>query len=185
VQEQSLLKIQNKIVFIYMGKKIILTEEQLKRISSLINEDFDSHIYDLILDKYNEVGLEGMAQDEIDYLKSGGETDIPESFREPERQSFVEGGEGDDEVMARELMELSEAQGYRLIKSENVPEKFAIRLQFTEEIYEEVLRIFGGMEYRDSMGKLVKVDVDDQKTKISVVLPMSWYDLMFNEDSEV
>jgi hypothetical protein len=35
------------------------------------------------------------------------------------------------------------------------------------------------------MGKLVKVDVDDQKTKISVVLPMSWYDLMFNEDSEV
>jgi hypothetical protein len=48
-----------------------------------------------------------------------------------------------------------------------------------------VLRIFGGMEYRDGMGKLVKVDVDDQKTKISVVLPMSWYDLMFNEDSEV
>jgi hypothetical protein len=87
--------------------------------------------------------------------------------------------------MARELMELSEAQGYRLIKSENVPEKFAIRLQFTEDIYGEVLRIFGGMEYRDGMGKLVKVDVDDQKTKISVVLPMSWYDLMFNEDSEV
>jgi hypothetical protein len=168
-----------------MGKKIILTEEQLKRISSLINEDFDSHIYDLILDKYNEVGLEGMAQDEIDYLKSGGETDIPESFREPERQSFVEGGEGDDEVMARELRELGEAQGYKLIKPETSNDLFAIRLDFTEEIYNEVLRIFGGMEYRDSMGKLVKVDVDDQKTKISVVLPMSWYDLMFNEDSEV
>ncbi len=168
-----------------MGKKIILTEGQLKRISFLINEEFDSHIYDLILDKYNEVGLEGMAQDEIDYLKSGGETEIPESFREPERQPFSEGGEGDDEVMARELRELAEAQGYRLIKSENVPEKFAIRLQFTEEIYGEVLRIFGGMEYRDSMNNLIKVDVDDQKSRISVVMPIIWYDLMFNEDSEV
>jgi len=167
-----------------MGKKIILTEGQLKRISFLINEEFDSHIYDLILDKYNEVGLEGMAQDEIDYLKSGGETDIPESFREPERQPFAEGGEGDDEVMARELMELSEAQGYRLIKKEHITDIFGVRLQFTEEIYEEVLRIFGGMEYRDNMGKLVRVKVDDQKTSISIILPMSWYDLMFNEDSE-
>jgi hypothetical protein len=168
-----------------MAKKIILTEEQLKRISFLINEEFDSHIYDLILDKYNEVGLEGMDEDEVDYLKSGGETEIPTSFREPEKQPFYEGGEGDDEVMARELRELGEAQGYRLMKSENVPEKFAIRLQFTEEIYGEVLRIFGGMEYRDSMNNLIKVGVDDQKSRISVVLPMSWYDLMFNEDSEV
>jgi hypothetical protein len=168
-----------------MAKKIILTEEQLKRISFLINEEFDSHIYDLILDKYNEVGLEGMDEDEVDYLKSGGETEIPTSFREPEKQPFSEGGEGDDEVMARELMELSEAQGYRLIKSENVPEKFGIRLQYTDEIYNEVLRIFGGMEYRDNMNNLIKVGVDDQKSRISVVLPMSWYDLMFNEDSEV
>ena len=168
-----------------MGKKIILTEEQLKRISSLINEDFDSHIYDLILDEYNEVGLEGMEGDEINYLKSGGETEIPTSLREPEKQSYTEGGDGDDETAARELMELAEAQGYRLIKEENVTNIFAIRLEFTEEIYSEVLRIFGGMEYRDSMNNLIKINVNDKKTKISVILPMSWYDLMFNEDSEV
>ena len=168
-----------------MAKKIILTEEQLKRISSLINEDFDSHIYDLILDKYNEVGLGGMEEDEINYLKSGGETEIPTSLREPEKQSYTEGGDGDDETAARELMELAEAQGYRLIKEENVTNIFAIRLDFTEEIYSEVLRIFGGMEYRDSMNNLIKINVNDKKTKISVILPMSWYDLMFNEDSEV
>jgi hypothetical protein len=168
-----------------MAKKIILTEEQLKRISSLINEDFDSHIYDLILDKYNEVGLGGMEEDEINYLKSGGETEIPTSLREPEKQSYTEGGDGDDETAARELMELAEAQGYRLIKEENVTNIFAIRLKFTEEIYSEVLRIFGGMEYRDSMNNLIKINVNDKKTKISVILPMSWYDLMFNEDSEV
>lgn len=168
-----------------MAKKIILTEEQLKRITSLINEDFDSHIYDLILDKYNEVGLEGMAEDEIAYLKSGGESEIPVSFKEPEAQPFVEGGEGDDETMARELAELAEAQGYRLIKSENIPDIFAVRLQYTEEIYNEVLRIFGGVEYRDNMNNLIKITLDEQKSRISVILPVSWYDLMFNEDSEV
>ena len=167
-----------------MAKKIILTEGQLRRISSLINEDFDSHIYDLILDKYNEVGIDGMDEDEVAYLKSGGETEIPASFKEPEKQSFVGGGEGDDEVMARELMELAEAQGYRLIKSEKVTHVFAIRLEFTEEIYDEVLRIFGGLEYRDNMNNVVTISVSEGKTNISVVLPESWYDLMFNEDSE-
>lgn len=168
-----------------MGKKIILTEGQLKRISFLINEEFDSHIYDLILDKYNEVGLEGMAQDEIDYLKSGGETEIPTSFREPEKQQFNGFGDGDEEDMAREIMELADAQGFKLIRPEHVDDIFAIRLSFTEEIYNEVLRIFGGMEYQDSMGKSVKVDVNDKKTKITIVFPMTWYDLLFNEDSEV
>lgn len=168
-----------------MGKKIILTEEQLKRISSLINEDFDSHIYDLILDKYNEVGLEGMSEDEIDYLKSGGETEIPASFREPEKQSYFNDEDNDDVIKARELMELADAQGYKLIKSETVTHVFALRFQFTEEIYSEILRIFEGSEYRDNMNNVVTVDVNDKKSNISVVLPMSWYDLLFNEDSEV
>jgi hypothetical protein len=168
-----------------MAKKIILTEEQLKRISSLINEDFDSHIYDLVLDKYNEVGMEGMAEDEVAYLKSGGETEIPFSLREPEAQPYVEGGEGDDETMARELMELCEAQGYRLMSEQSIPHKFAVRLQYNEEVYNEVLRIFGGTEYRDNMNNLVKVTLDDKKTRISVILPIAWHDLMFNEDSEV
>ena len=164
-----------------MAKKIILTEEQLKRVSLLINERFDSHMYDLILDKYNDVGMEGMDEDEIAYLKSGGETDIPVSLKEPGAQPFVGGGEGDDETKARELMELAEAQKYALINPKEVTHKFAIRFNFTEEIYEEVLRIFGGLEYRDNMNNVITIHVSDGKTNISVVLPMSWYDLMFNE----
>jgi len=166
-----------------MAKKIILTEEQLKRMSLLINEKFDSHIYDLVLDIYNEYGLNGMAEDEVAYLKSGGETEIPFSLREPEKQSYIEGGGGDDETKARELMELAEAQKYELINPKNVTHKFAIRFNFTEEIYEEVLRIFGGLEYRDNMNNIITIHVSDGKTNISVVLPMSWYDLMFNEES--
>ena len=65
-----------------MKKKIIrLTESDLRRIvMRIINEQFDADYYDIILDLYNEVGLEGMTDEEIEYLKSGGESNVPERF---------------------------------------------------------------------------------------------------------
>ena len=50
-----------------MKKKIIkLTEADLRNIvMRVINEQFDSDYYDIILDLYNEVGLEGMTYEEI------------------------------------------------------------------------------------------------------------------------
>jgi hypothetical protein len=65
-----------------MKKKIIkLTESDLKNIvMRIINEQFDMDYYDIILDLYNEVGLEGMTDEEIEYLKSGGESNVPERF---------------------------------------------------------------------------------------------------------
>ena len=43
-------------------------------------EEFSEEIYNDLLDLYNAKGLSGMPQDEIDYLKSGGETQIPRRF---------------------------------------------------------------------------------------------------------
>ena len=65
-----------------MKKKIIkLTESDLRKIvMRIINEQFDADYYDIILDLYNEVGLEGMTDEEIEYLKSGGESNVPERF---------------------------------------------------------------------------------------------------------
>ena len=65
-----------------MKKKIIkLTESDLRNIVvRIMNEQFDTDYYDIILDLYNEVGLEGMTDEEIDYLKSGGESNVPERF---------------------------------------------------------------------------------------------------------
>jgi hypothetical protein len=65
-----------------MKKKIIrLTESDLRNIvMRIINEQFDTDYYDSILDLYNEVGLEGMTDEEIEYLKSGGESNVPERF---------------------------------------------------------------------------------------------------------
>jgi len=65
-----------------MKKRIIkLTESDLRKIVlRVINEQLDMDYYDIILDLYNEVGLEGMTDDEIDYLKSGGESNVPDRF---------------------------------------------------------------------------------------------------------
>jgi hypothetical protein len=65
-----------------MKKKIIkLTESDLRNIvMRIMNEQFDMDYYDIILDLYNEVGLEGMTDEEIEYLKSGGESNVPERF---------------------------------------------------------------------------------------------------------
>ncbi len=69
-------------IFINMKKKIIkLTESDLRNIvMRIINEQFDADYYDIILDLYNEVGLEGMTDEEIEYLKSGGQSNVPERF---------------------------------------------------------------------------------------------------------
>ena len=62
-------------------KNIKLTESDLKKIVlKLLDEQFDYDYYDIILDLYNEVGLEGMTDDEIKYLKSGGQSNIPDRF---------------------------------------------------------------------------------------------------------
>ena len=47
--------------------------------NEFINENSTPE-YDEILDLYNEVGLEGMSNDEVDYLKSGGTTKLPSRF---------------------------------------------------------------------------------------------------------
>jgi hypothetical protein len=163
-----------------MGNKIILTEEQLKRISSLINEDFDSHIYDLILDKYNDVGMEGMDEDEIAYLKSGGETEIPQSLKKLKI---------DDDRVAKEFMKLAEAHGYKVKKFErpNDPVKitsnvFQIDMEYDEKVYSEVLRIFGGKKYIDSVNRKVLID-DFDKSSVSLLFPNRWLYLLFNEES--
>ena len=162
-----------------MAKKIILTEEQLKRITLLINEDFDSHIYDLILDKYNEVGLDGMDEDEVEYLKSGGETEIPASFKEPERNYDLDNEDGDEETQIRELGEILDGRRFEGKRSDT---HLAIFLDFEQAVYDEIVRIFGGTETEDNLGNYIKVL--SKNGKIVVVIPLSWEDKLFGEDAQ-
>lgn len=188
----------NKTVFIYMAKKIILTEEQLKRISFLINEEFDSHIYDLILDKYNEVGLEGMSQDEIDYLKSGGETEIPTSFREPEKQydlgldseygGDVYDGEFDDEdtldpeeinALIMSLDEIIDMVGRNNVTAEKLADNmYVLVMPYNEDYFQLLLDTFGNEDREVSEG-FTKVIGSRKSGKMGIRIPTSWYNKIF------
>ena len=183
-----------------MAKKIILTEEQLKRISLLVNEEIDSHIYDLILDKYNEVGLGGMDEDEIAYLKSGGETEIPLSFREPEKQydtSILDDGDfdnvyddsDDDDVLDPEevdalIMTLDEiidmvgrnnVTAERFLNSDNV---YELTMPYNEDYFQLLLDSFGNEDREVSEG-FTKVIGSRKSGKMGIRIPTSWYNKIF------
>jgi hypothetical protein len=57
---------------------------RIKEVMGFINEN--NEYYDKILDLYSEVGLDGMSEDEVAYLKSGGETELPNRFKEDDAQ---------------------------------------------------------------------------------------------------
>ena len=67
--------------------------QRIKEMMGLLTED--NHYYDEILDLYSEVGMEGLSKDEIDYLKSGGQTELPNRFKSQQSQEkhdeFVKG----------------------------------------------------------------------------------------------
>ena len=183
-----------------MAKKIILTEEQLKRISSLINEEFDSHVYDLILDKYNEVGLEGMDEDEVEYLKSGGETDIPVSFRQPEKQydtSFlnddefdnVYDDEDDDDVLDPKeidalimtLDEIIDMVGRNNVTAESFlgsSNEYELTMPYNEDYFQLLLDTFG-IEDREVSEGFTKVIGSRKSGKMGIRIPTSWYNKIF------
>ena len=188
-----------------MAKKIILTEEQLKRISSLINEEFDSHIYDLILDKYNEVGLEGMAEDEVNYLKSGGETDIPTSFREPEQkydlmqvlsnlsddnEDVYDDSDDDDvldpeevEALIRTLDEIVDMIGRNNITAEKLADNmYVLIMPYNEDYFQLLLDSFGNEDREVSEG-FTKVIGSRKSGKMGIRIPTSWYKKIFGEDA--
>ena len=165
-----------------MAKKIILTEEQLIRITSLINEDFDSHIYDLILDKYNDVGIEGMDEDEVAYLKSGGETEIPASFKEPEKKYDIDLG-GDDELddddevnrLIQALDEIIDIIGMDVIDVQKLNDtEYVLIMPYDEEYYNLMMKDFGGEDV-----PYTKVLADKKLTQMGISIPSSWHDKLF------
>ena len=87
-----------------MRKKTLLEEIARNRRIMGLNEALDMNVYDKILDMYNEYGMKGLSDEEVAYLKSGGETEIPSSFRQekteriPAEKFFNEpSGEEDDD----------------------------------------------------------------------------------------
>ena len=55
-----------------------LLNSKLGNVKPLL-EEYDEELYNEVLDKYNKVGFEGMTEKEIEYIKSGGESDYDDT----------------------------------------------------------------------------------------------------------
>ena len=152
-----------------MGKIIKLTESELKDIIKLIMvEQFNTDYYDSILDLYNEVGLEGMTDEEIDYLKSGGESNVPDRFL---------GGDLDIEPEEKED-KLGNIEDFKSIMENNrhkvvdTAEDGKLRIVFkeNEELLEEINNL------------LPTSAVNVVKGYIVVLVPKRWIDDLFGEE---
>jgi len=152
-----------------MKKKIIkLTESDLRRIvMRIINEQFDADYYDIILDLYNEVGLEGMTDEEIEYLKSGGESNVPERFLSGDLD--IDSEESDSFEGLDRFKEIMDGYNHKIV--DTAPDgKLRVVFKDRPEIMEQL------------EGVVPESSIDVKQGYIIVVVPENWTDDIFGEE---
>jgi hypothetical protein len=152
-----------------MKKKIIkLTESDLKNIvMRIINEQFDMDYYDIILDLYNEVGLEGMTDEEIEYLKSGGESNVPERFLGGDLD--IDSEESEDFGGLDRFKEIMDGYNHKIV--DTAPDG-KLRVVFREN--PEILERLDGVVPES----LIEV----RQGHIIILVPENWTDDIFGEE---
>ena len=152
-----------------MKKKIIrLTESDLRRIvMRIINEQFDADYYDIILDLYNEVGLEGMTDEEIEYLKSGGESNVPERFLGGDLD--IDSEESEDFGGLDRFKEIMDGYNHKIV--DTAPDG-KLRVVFREN--PEILERLDGVVPES----LIEV----RQGHIIILVPENWTDDIFGEE---
>jgi len=152
-----------------MKKKIIrLTESDLRRIvMRIINEQFDADYYDIILDLYNEVGLEGMTDEEIKYLKSGGESNVPERFLGGDIDIDYE--ESEDMGGLDRFKEIMDGFNHKVV--DTAPDgKLRVVFKDRPEIMEQL------------EGVVPESSIEVRQGYIIIIVPENWTDDIFGEE---
>jgi hypothetical protein len=152
-----------------MKKKIIkLTESDLRNIVvRIMNEQFDTDYYDIILDLYNEVGLEGMTDEEIDYLKSGGESNVPERFLGGDLD--IDSEESEDFGGLDRFKEIMDGYNHKIV--DTAPDG-KLRVVFREN--PEILERLDGVVPESS--------IEVRQGHIIILVPQNWTDDIFGEE---
>ena len=152
-----------------MKKKIIrLTEADLRNIvMRVINEQFDTDYYDSILDLYNEVGLEGMTDEEIEYLKSGGESNVPERFLDMDLD--IDSEESEDFGGLDRFKEIMDGFNHKIV--DTAPDG-KLRVVFKER--PEIMERLEGVVPESS--------IEVRQGYIIVLVPENWTDDIFGEE---
>ena len=154
-----------------MKKIIKLTESDLRKIiKRVISEQFDMDYYDIILDLYNEVGLEGMSDEEIEYLKSGGQSNVPERFLRGDIDIEDEEDGDDFEKVGLDLFkEIMESNRHKVV--DTAPDS-KLRVVFKES--EELLN--------DLSNVIPESLIEVKQGYIIVIIPENWMDDIFGEE---
>jgi len=150
-------------------RTLTLTESDLKKIVlKLLDEQFDYDYYDIILDLYNEVGLEGMTDDEIKYLKSGGESNVPDRFLGGELD--IDSEESDENYSG--LDRFKEIMGGNNHKVVDTAPDGKLRVVFKDrpEIMEQL------------EGVIPESLIEVRQGYIIVMIPENWTDDIFGEE---
>ena len=152
-----------------MKKKIIrLTESDLRIIvMRIINEQFDADYYDIILDLYNEVGLEGMTDEEIEYLKSGGESNVPERFLSGDLD--IDSEESEDMGGLDRFKEIMDGYNHKIV--DTAPDgKLRVVFRENPEIMEQL------------EGVIPESLIEVRQGHIIILVPENWTDDIFGEE---
>ena len=152
-----------------MRKKIIkLTESDLRNIVvRIMNEQFDTDYYDIILDLYNEVGLEGMTDEEIEYLKSGGQSNVPERFLGGDLD--IDSEESEDFGGLDRFKEIMDGYNHKIV--DTAPDG-KLRVVFREN--PEILERLDGVVPESS--------IEVRQGHIIILVPENWTDDIFGEE---
>ncbi len=152
-----------------MKKKIIkLTETDLQNIvMRVIKEQFDSNYYDIILDLYNEVGLEGMTDEEIKYLKSGGQSNVPERFLDMDLD--IDDEESEDFSGVDRFKEVMDGFNHKVV--DTAPDgKLRVVFKDKPEIMEQL------------EGVVPESSIEVRQGYIIIIVPENWTDDIFGEE---
>ena len=149
-------------------RTLTLTESDLKKIVlKLLDEQFDYDYYDIILDLYNEVGLEGMTDDEIKYLKSGGESNIPDRFLGGDVD--IEDEEDFEKSGLDTFKEIMDSNRHKVV--ETAPDgKLRIVFKESEELLNDLSNIIPEPLLEVKQGYII------------IIVPQNWTDDIFGEE---
>ena len=153
-----------------MKKIIKLTESDLRNIiKRVISEQFDMDYYDIILDLYNEVGLEGMSDEEIEYLKSGGQSNIPDRFLGGDVDIEDEEEEDFEKTGLDTFKEIMESNRHKVV--DTAPDgKLRIVFKETPELIEDLSNVIPESLLEVKQGYII------------IIVPQNWTDDIFGEE---
>lgn len=173
--------------------------QRIKQMMGLLTEN--NEFYDKILDLYSEVGMEGMSEDEIAYLKSGGKSELPRRFEsELQQQEYddfmknpsVEPDLSDIYEKTQKLREILDNSEWKISYPFDGLGLLGYLFQIIfkdEKLFGELVDVLYGSEedFKNDKYDLKQVSFRgeneplSQEYKIAITIPKSWYPYLFDE----